>query len=220
MSIADLRKDYRLASLAEADVDADPVKQFEKWLGEALAAELPEPTSMSLATVSIVVRESHGSNEWPRPSSRILLLKGFDAGGFVFFTNYESRKGFDLAGNPFAALLFHWVELERQVRVEGRIEKISPGESDAYFYSRPIASRLGALASPQSKVIPNREWLEEQMRVVTDRYQDAPPRPANWGGYRVVPDRLEFWQGRRNRLHDRIVYTQYGGLWRIQRLAP
>ena len=217
MSIADLRKDYKLATLAEADVDADPVKQFEKWLGEACAADLPEPTAMSLSTVSIKARES---NELPRPSSRIVLLKEFDARGFVFFTNYESRKGFELAANPFAALLFHWVELERQVRVEGRIERISAGDSDAYFHSRPIASRLGALASPQSKVIPNREWLEEQMRVVTDRYREAPPRPQSWGGYRVVPDRFEFWQGRRDRLHDRIVYAQDGGRWRTQRLAP
>jgi pyridoxamine 5'-phosphate oxidase len=215
MSIAHLRKDYKLASLTEGDVDPDPIKQFGKWLNEAIAAELPEPTAMSLATAS-------GSTHTPaRPSSRIVLLKGFDANGFVFFTNYDSRKGVELAGNPFASLLFHWVELERQVRIEGRVEKVSAKESDAYYLSRPLGSRLGAWASPQSQVISGRLWLVGKLAAMASQYLDNPPRPANWGGYRVVPDKLEFWQGRSSRLHDRIHYRlDSDKRWLIERLAP
>jgi pyridoxamine 5'-phosphate oxidase len=215
MSIADLRKDYKLASLTEADVDSDPFKQFGKWLSEAIAAEIPEPTAMSLATASGTTHEP------ARPSSRIVLLKGFNVNGFVFFTNYNSRKGAELAGNPFASLLFHWVELERQVRIEGRVEKVSAQESDAYFLSRPLGSRLGAWASPQSQVIPAREWLEGKLAAVASQYQDNPPRPAHWGGYCVVPEKLEFWQGRSSRLHDRLHYRLVSDKrWLIERLAP
>ena len=215
MSIADLRKDYKRASLTEADVDSDPFKQFGKWLNEAIAGKIPEPTAMSLATAS-------GTTHTPaRPSSRIVLLKGFDAKGFVFFTNFNSRKGAELAGNPFASLLFHWVELERQVRIEGRVEKVTAQESDTYYLSRPLGSRLGAWASPQSQVIPGREWLEDKLAAVASQYQDNPPRPAHWGGYCVVPEKLEFWQGRSSRLHDRIHYRLVSHKrWLIERLAP
>ena len=215
MSIADLRKDYKLASLTEADADSDPFRQFGKWLDEAIAAKIPEPTAMSLATASATTHAP------ARPSSRIVLLKGFDANGFVFFTNYNSRKGAELAGNPFASLLFHWVELERQVRIEGRIEKISAQESDAYYLSRPLGSRLGAWASPQSQVIAGREWLVGKLAAVACQYLDNPPRPAHWGGYCVVPEKLEFWQGRSSRLHDRIHYRLVSDKrWLIERLAP
>ena len=208
--LADLRKDYALASLDEGDVARDPVAQFEKWMAEAIAARCPEPTAMSLATVGA----------GGRPSSRIVLLKGADAAGFVFFTNYESRKGREMAANPQAALLFHWVELERELRIEGRIEKTSAAESDTYFASRPVGSRIGALASPQSEAVAGRADLESRFAAVQAQYGDNPPRPLHWGGYRLVPDTLEFWQGRRSRLHDRIVYRREGGAWRIERLAP
>jgi len=214
MSIATLRKDYKLASLSEADVDSDPFKQFEKWLAEAIAAALPEPTAMSLATVKL-------ADGAARPSSRIMLLKEVDSLGFVFYTNYHSRKGIEMAANPFVCLLFHWAELERQVRIEGRIEQVSAAQSDSYFHSRPLASRLGAHASPQSKVIADRAWLEQEEHAATLEYGDNPPRPAHWGGYRVIADSLEFWQGRSSRLHDRIHY-RFGADkgWRIERLAP
>jgi pyridoxamine 5'-phosphate oxidase len=213
-NLADLRKDYALASLDEGDVARDPLAQFDKWLGEAIAAGCPEPTAMSLATVGA----------GGRPSSRIVLLKGLDAAGFVFFTNYESRKGREMAANPQAALLFHWVELERELRIEGRIEKTSAAEADAYYASRPLKSRLGAWASPQSEPIAGRAALEERFAAAEQEYGENPPRPPHWGGYRLVPDTLEFWQGRRSRLHDRIVYRraadEKSGSWRIERLAP
>jgi pyridoxamine 5'-phosphate oxidase len=215
MTIADLRKDYKLASLSEADVDADPLKQFDKWLKEVITAELPEPTAMSVATVSgTMAGQMH-------PTTRIVLLKGFDSQGFVFFTNYASRKGVGIAANPFACLLFHWVELERQVRIEGRIDKVSEEESEAYFNTRPIESRLGAWASPQSHVIPDREWLEKKLAAVAEQYHGDPPRPPHWGGYRLTPNWFEFWQGRSNRLHDRIQYRLDANRgWIIERLAP
>ncbi len=215
MTIAALRKEYQLASLSEADVDPDPYKQFNKWLAEAIAAALPEPTAMSLATVGAAALGA------ARPSSRVVLLKEVDSLGFVFYTNYHSRKGVEIAANPFAGLLFYWAELERQVRIEGRIEQISAAQSDSYFNTRPLASRLGAHASPQSKVIPSRAWLEQQEHAAKQKYGDSPPRPAHWGGYRVVADNLEFWQGRSSRLHDRIHYRlDANKVWRIERLAP
>lgn len=208
--LADLRKDYALASLDESDVARDPFAQFDKWMAEAIAARCPEPSAMSLATVG----------EGGRPSSRIVLLKGADAAGFVFFTNFESRKGREMAANPQAALLFHWVELERELRIEGRIEKTSGAEADAYYASRPVKSRIGAWASPQSQPIAGRAALEASFAAAERQHGENPPRPPHWGGYRLVPDTLEFWQGRRSRLHDRIVYRREGGNWRIERLAP
>ena len=211
MSITDLRKDYCQASLTEADIHPDPIAQFSKWFDEALNAQIPEPNAMSVATVS---KEG-------RPSSRILLIKEFDQRGFVWFTNYESRKGQELHDNPYAALLFHWMELERQVRIEGRVEKTTAEESDAYFDSRPLKSRLSAIASMQSAPIADREQLETQASQAERQYGEHPPRPGHWGGYRLIPDRLEFWQGRSSRLHDRILYTrQADSGWRRQRLQP
>ncbi len=211
MSIADLRKDYSRASLTEADVDPDPVRQFSVWFRQALDAGIPEANAMSVATV--------GADN--RPSSRILLIKDVDADGFTWFTNYASRKGRELAIHPHAALLFHWVELERQVRIEGRVEKLPDAQSDAYFQSRPLKSRLGALASAQSEPIASRDALERQYADTEAEYSDHPVRPSHWGGYRLVPDRVEFWQGRPSRLHDRILYTrQEDGAWRRERLQP
>lgn len=216
MKIADLRTDYRRQTLDETDVAPDAFRQFEHWLDEAIKAKLPEPTAMSLATVG---------NDG-RPAARIVLLKGFDRNGFVFFTNYASRKGQELDAGAPAAFLFHWVELERQVRIEGSVGRIASGESDAYFSSRPAASRLGAWASPQSEPIADRASLEARFAAVTERFRDAGdaiPRPPHWGGYRLVPDMLEFWQGRRSRLHDRIRYRRgagHAGAWTIDRLAP
>lgn len=211
MSIADLRKDYVQASLSESDVDPDPIRQFGKWFEEALSAQLPEPNAMSVATVS-----ADG-----RPSSRILLIKEFDARGFVWFTNYASRKGQDLQANPYAAMLFFWMELERQVRIEGKVERVSEAESEAYFQSRPLMSRLGAIASQQSRPIDSRQTLENRLAEVKEQYGEQPARPAHWGGYRLVPEAIEFWQGRSSRLHDRILYTgSAAGSWQIQRLQP
>ncbi|HHX4059455.1 pyridoxamine 5'-phosphate oxidase [Burkholderia contaminans] len=212
-TLADLRINYSRASLDEADVAHDPFAQFDRWFKEALAAKLPEPNTMTLATVG----------DDGRPSARIVLIKGVDERGFVFFTNYESRKGRDLAAHPQAALLFYWIELERQVRIEGRIEKTSAEESDRYFASRPLGSRIGAWASEQSAVIDSRATLEAQEKAVSERFGDNPPRPPHWGGYRLVPDSIEFWQGRPSRLHDRLLYTRDAGTshgWSISRLSP
>jgi len=210
-SIADLRKSYERAELNEDASSAAPGKQFSKWLEEAISAQLPEPNAMTLATV--------GSDL--RPSTRVVLIKGLDERGIVWFTNYDSRKGRELAGNPHAALQFHWVELERVVRIEGRVEKISDEESDAYFHSRPLDSRIGAWASPQSEVISGRGVLVANAAKFGAQFLLQPPRPPHWGGYRLLADRWEFWQGRRSRLHDRLRYTQQaGGDWLRERLAP
>jgi pyridoxamine 5'-phosphate oxidase len=208
--LEDLRKEYSLETLDEGQVDRDPVKQFQAWMEEAIRAEALEPTAMTLSTVGV-----NG-----RPSGRIVLLKGVDPRGFVFFTNYQSRKGRELAANPVAALTFLWKELERQVRIEGVVEKVSIEESRDYFETRPLGSRVGAWASPQSEVIESRAWLEAQWDEHTQRHGDGPPLPAHWGGYRVVPDAFEFWQGRRSRLHDRIAYSKAGSAWKVARLAP
>lgn len=211
MSIADIRKDYQQASLSETDVNSNPVEQFRIWFGQALQADDAEANAMSLATV----------NADGRPSNRIVLIKDFDQRGFCWFTNYDSAKGVDLAANPHAALLFFWTALERQVRIEGKIEKLSDEENDHYFHSRPLGSRQSANASSQSQPVASRAQLEQQLADVVARFGDAPPRPAHWGGYRLVPDRLEFWQGRSSRLHDRIVYTRSAdGAWQISRLQP
>jgi pyridoxamine 5'-phosphate oxidase len=210
MNIADIRSDYALRRLDENDVDADPFKQFHAWLKEALAAQVPEPTAMTLATVG-------GDG---RPSGRIMLLKALDERGFVFYTNYESRKGHDLRDCPRAALTFFWKELERQVRVEGSVEKVSAAESDEYFASRPVGSRIGAWASTQSATIASRPWLEARVKAAEAQYGGNPPRPPHWGGFRVIPDWLEFWQGRQSRLHDRLAYTREAAGWVISRLSP
>lgn len=210
-SIADLRKSYEQGELDEAHSAPDPLRQFERWLDEALKSELPEPNAMTLATVG----------DGGRPSTRVVLIKGFDARGIVWYTNYESRKGRELEAQPFAALQFHWVELERVVRIEGRVEKTSAAESDAYYQSRPLDSRLGAWASPQSRVIASRAVLVANAAQAGARFLLQPPRPPHWGGYRLVPDRWEFWQGRKSRLHDRLRYTQQAdGGWLRERLAP
>ena len=212
--ISKLRKSYERAELSETDSAADPFKQFEGWLQEAISAELPEPNAMTLATV--------GSDM--RPSSRIVLIKGLDARGIVWFTNYNSRKGQQLAGNPFASLQFHWVELERVVRIEGRVEKVSDQESDDYFNSRPLDSRIGAWASPQSEVISDRTVLVTNAVKYGAQFLLQPPRPPHWGGYRLVPDQWEFWQGRKSRLHDRLRYRldtkPNASVWMRERLAP
>ena len=211
-SLAELRKNYSLGSLDVANIDRNPFRQFDTWFQQAVDAQLPEPNTMTLATV-----DSRG-----RPSARIVLIKGVDERGFVFFTNYESRKGRELAANPYASLLFYWIELERQVRVEGRIVKTSPEESDTYYASRPLGSRIGAWASNQSQVIESRSQLETREREISLQYGDQPPRPPHWGGYRLVPEAIEFWQGRPSRLHDRLLFTRSSESsdWQISRLSP
>ncbi|MDO7847501.1 pyridoxamine 5'-phosphate oxidase [Hymenobacter sp. M29] len=211
--LADLRKTYSQRTLSEADVLPDAVRQFRQWLDEALAAKLEEPTALTLSTV----------NEAGQPSSRVVLLKGLpDDAGFLFYTNYDSRKGQELAGQPLAAMNFFWSGLERQVRVEGRVEKAPAGMSTEYFQSRPRGSQLGAWASPQSQVIGSREELEAREQEFAEKLaaQDPLPRPENWGGYILRPHRVEFWQGRPSRLHDRIVYERDGDNWKRSRLAP
>jgi pyridoxamine 5'-phosphate oxidase len=210
--IADLRKSYERAELNEDASQADPLKQFDQWLTEAISAEIPEPNAMTVATVGHDLR----------PSTRVVLIKGFDARGIVWFTNYQSRKGQQLAGNPYAALQFHWVELERVVRIEGLVEKVSDEESDAYFHSRPLDSRIGAWASPQSQVISSRSVLVANAARYGAQFLLQPPRPPHWGGYRLKPDSWEFWQGRKSRLHDRLRYRPSSdeSLWIRERLAP
>lgn len=211
MSIADLRQEYARASLDEADTLPNPFDLFHLWFNQALEAQLPEPNAMSFATV-----DAQG-----RPAVRILLLKGLDDRGLTFFTNYNSRKGQELANNPHAAMVFHWIGLERQVRVEGLVEKVSEQESDQYYISRPMGSRLGAWASPQSQVLESRQALENLLQQAQEQQQGDPKtRPPFWGGYRLVPDAFEFWQGRPSRLHDRIVYNKTADGWARCRLAP
>ncbi len=209
-NLADLRKSYERAELDENASLANPLDQFTLWLQQALEAQLPEPNAMTLATV-----DADG-----RPSTRVVLIKGFDARGIVWYTNYDSRKGRALAQHPVAALQFHWVELERVVRIEGAVEKTSDEESDAYFRSRPLDSRIGAWASPQSQVIASRAVLVANAAKVSAKYLLDPPRPPHWGGYRLVPDTWEFWQGRKSRLHDRLRYRLEAGAWVRERLAP
>lgn len=207
---ARLRSEYRRAELDEHGVEADPFLQFARWFDEAAAAGIRDPNAMTLATA-----DTSG-----RPSARIVLLKGFDARGFVFYTNYTSRKARELDDGAAAALLFFWAELERQIRIEGVVERVDALESDAYFASRPRDAKLGAWASPQSEPIPGRSWLETRYAECEARFEDPVPRPAHWGGVRVLPERFEFWQGRASRLHDRLVWTRAGTGWVLGRLAP
>jgi pyridoxamine 5'-phosphate oxidase len=216
MNIADLRQEYMRAGLTEASADPDPIRQFERWFEDALRARLPLPNAMTLATIS----------QSGAPAARIVLLKGIEQGGFAFYTNYLSRKGRELEARPAACLVFLWSELERQVRVEGGVEKVTAAESDEYFAGRPLGARLSAWASAQSEKVISREVLEAEMRHVRSRYADNPPRPPHWGGYRVQPHALEFWQGRADRLHDRLLYRRAESpgnakaVGRIERLTP
>jgi pyridoxamine 5'-phosphate oxidase len=209
-NLADLRKSYEREKLDEADVAQDPLEQFTRWMQQAIDAQIPEPNAMTLATVS-------AEN---RPSTRPVLIKGCDERGIVWYTNYESQKARQISMNPWASLQFHWVELERVVRIEGKVEKVSAEESEAYYRSRPLDSRIAAWASPQSEVIPGRKALEERVEEFNRKFGENPPLPPNWGGLRLVPERWEFWQGRKNRLHDRIVYRREKGNWLRERLAP
>ena len=209
--ISDLRKDYTLAGLDKADVLPNPIEQFRVWFEAALGAGVPEPNAMHVSTVT-----ADG-----RPNGRIVLIKDVSDAGFVFYSNYESRKGRELAGHPFAALTFFYPELERQIRIEGRVERVSDDESDAYFDSRPRGSQIGAWVSNQSRIIEDRDVLENRQRELETQFDGGPvPRPVHWGGFRVVPDAVEFWQGRPSRLHDRIRYRKQGNDWLIERLSP
>jgi len=210
MNIADLRQEYMRAGLSEADADPDPLRQFQSWFEDARKAKLPLPNAMTLASV----RPSGA------PSARVVLLKGIEAGGFVFYTNYRSRKAREIESGAGACLLFLWSDLERQVRIEGAVERSSAADSDAYFASRPLGARHSAWASPQSETVSSREVLEKAMREARARHGDKPPRPPQWGGYRVVPHEIEFWQGRADRLHDRLLYRRKADGWAIERLAP
>ena len=209
-NLSDQRKSYERDELEETEAALDPLRQFESWMAEAFAAKVPEPNAMTLATV--------GADG--RPSTRIVLIKGCDARGIVWFTNYDSRKGRELAVHPFAALQFHWVELERVVRIEGTVERVDAAESDAYFASRPLDSRIGAWASPQSEVIASRGVLVANAAKVAAKFLMNPPRPPHWGGFRLKPEAWEFWQGRKSRLHDRLRYRLEGDAWTRERLAP
>jgi pyridoxamine 5'-phosphate oxidase len=210
MNIADLRQEYMRAGLSEAQADADPLRQFERWFEDALRAKLPLANAMTLATVT-----SSGA-----PSARIVLLKGVERGGFVFYTNYLSRKGRELERNTKACLLLLWSDLERQVRIDGAVEKVTPADSDAYYATRPLGARLSAWASSQSEKVDSRKVLETAMADAKRRYGESPPRPPHWGGYRVIPQEIEFWQGRADRLHDRLLYLRKGDNWAIERLSP
>jgi pyridoxamine 5'-phosphate oxidase len=210
MKISELRQEYMRAGLAEAGAHADPLVQFGRWFEEAVAAELPLANAMTLATVT-----ASGA-----PAARIVLLKGVDGGGFVFYTNYLSRKGRELAAQPLACLVLLWSELERQVRIEGRVEKVAAADSDAYYAGRPLGARLSAWASAQSEPVAGRAALERALEEMARRHGASPPRPPHWGGYRLLPDTVEFWQGRADRLHDRLLYRRAGARWTLERLAP
>jgi len=211
MNIADIRKEYKLKSLSENEVNSDAIIQFTDWWKDAVDSDIEEVNAMTLATAS-----KEGI-----PSARIVLLKGYDTNGFVFFTNYNSQKGQNLSENKNATLLFFWTELERQVNIKGIVEKVSDKESDEYYFQRPRGSRIGAWSSPQSSVISDRKVLEENEKMYREKYGDNPPRPPHWGGYRLKPTQIEFWQGRSSRLHDRLLYTlQTDNSWKIERLAP
>jgi pyridoxamine 5'-phosphate oxidase len=210
MKLADVRQEYMRAGLSEAQVDADPVRQFQRWFEEALRAGIALPNAMTLATVSAA----------GAPSARIVLLKGVEQGGFVFFTNYLSRKGRELERDARACLLFLWSDLERQVRIDGSVQKVTAGESDTYYATRPLGARLSAWASAQSEPVAERKVLENALEDARRRHGEQPPRPAHWGGYRLAPQEIEFWQGRADRLHDRLRYRLRGGHWAIERLSP